>query len=69
MTWFSVVEKLRLADGTLYPIPITLDVSEEDVKSLGIRSGARLTLRDPRDDAALAILTGMVEVIHRYWQK
>jgi PUA-like domain len=56
----SVVDTLRLADGTLFPIPINLDVSEEDIEYLGIVSGARITLRDGRDDVALAILTGTV---------
>ncbi|KAF9510639.1 hypothetical protein BS47DRAFT_1377413 [Hydnum rufescens UP504] len=55
--YISVVDTLRLADGTLFPIPINLDVSEEDIEYLGIVSGARITLRDSRDDVALAILT------------
>lgn len=54
---YSVVDTLRLSDGTLFPIPITLDVSSDDITRLGITPGARLTLRDPRDDEALAIIT------------
>ncbi|KAH8828233.1 sulfate adenylyltransferase [Flagelloscypha sp. PMI_526] len=53
----SVVENLRLADGTLFPIPVTLDVSQTDIDALGIKPSARITLRDPRDDEPLAILT------------
>jgi sulfate adenylyltransferase len=53
----SVVDTLRLEDGALFPIPITLDVSQEDVDTLGIKAGSRITLRDPRDDEALAIIT------------
>ncbi|KAF5393422.1 hypothetical protein D9757_000770 [Collybiopsis confluens] len=53
----SVVDILRLADGTLFPIPITLDVSKEKIEKLSIQSGSRLALRDPRDDEALAVLT------------
>ncbi|KAG8972952.1 Sulfate adenylyltransferase [Tulasnella sp. 425] len=53
----SVVETMRLADRTLFPIPITLDISEVERKELEISPGRRLTLRDPRDDQALAILT------------
>jgi sulfate adenylyltransferase len=54
---YSVVETLRLKSGALFPIPINFDVSNEDVKRLGIKSGVRIALRDPRDDNALAILT------------
>lgn len=50
---------MRLSDSTLFPIPITLDASQEDIERLEITPGSRLTLRDPRDDEALAILTGM----------
>ncbi|TFY83320.1 hypothetical protein EWM64_g690 [Hericium alpestre] len=53
----SVVDELRLADGSLFPIPITLDLSAKDIERLSITPGARLALRDPRDDEALAILT------------
>jgi sulfate adenylyltransferase len=52
------VSTLRLADGALFPIPITLDASKEDIERLTIAPGARLTLRDPRDDEPLAIITG-----------
>lgn len=54
------VSTLRLADGALFPIPITLDASREDIDRLSIIPGARLTLRDPRDDEALAIITGQL---------
>lgn len=38
-------------------MPITLDVSEETISELGLKAGARITLRDFRDDRNLAILT------------
>ena len=38
-------------------MPITLDVSKEDIESKKIVPGARIALRDPRDDEALAIIT------------
>ena len=41
----SVCHALRLADGTLWPIPVVLDVSEDLVRSL--RRGGKLALRDP----------------------
>ncbi len=58
----SVVDTLRLADGTLWSIPVNLDLSREDIESKSIRPGSRVTLRDPRDDEALAILTGQSSV-------
>jgi sulfate adenylyltransferase len=41
----GVVRGMRLADGTLWPIPITLDVPESVAREL--REGDRLALRDP----------------------
>jgi sulfate adenylyltransferase len=40
-------------------MPITLDISQADIKKLGIKPGARITLRDFRDEQPLAILTGI----------
>jgi len=53
----SVVENNRLVDGNLFSIPITLDLSKEAIESLGVKPGARVALRDFRDDRNLAILT------------
>ncbi|KZO93157.1 ATP-sulfurylase [Calocera viscosa TUFC12733] len=63
----SVVDTLRLADGTLFPMPITLDVSAAEVKEQGIVPNARISLRDPRDESVLAIL--IVEDIYAYDKK
>ncbi len=41
----GVLEQMRLADGTLWPIPITLDVTEELADTL--QKGDTLALRDP----------------------
>lgn len=49
----SVCQNMRLAGGTLWPIPITLDVSEEMAKALG--SGSILVLRD-LEGVMLAVL-------------
>jgi sulfate adenylyltransferase len=49
-----VVEGLRLADRRLWPIPITLDVSETFAES--IEEGENIALRDP-EGVILAILS------------
>ena len=48
-----VVEEMRLADGMLWPMPITLDVSEEFAGQLG--RGDRVALRDP-EGVLIAVL-------------
>ena len=58
ITISSVVRNLRLSNGILFPIPVTLDVSYADIDRLSIAPGKRLVLRDPRDEEALAIITG-----------
>lgn len=50
----GVVSDMRLADGTLWPVPITLDVSEAFATTL--QAGDRVALRDP-EGVILAILT------------
>jgi sulfate adenylyltransferase len=42
----GVCHNMRLADGTLWPMPITLDVSEEFAKKLTPGS-SKIALRDP----------------------
>lgn len=59
----GVVRENRLADGLLFSIPITLDLSKESIEELGLKPGQRVTLRDLRDDRNLAILT--VDDIYR----
>jgi sulfate adenylyltransferase len=41
----AVLDGMRLADGTLWPIPVTLDVSRKFVD--GLKPGQRIGLRDP----------------------
>jgi sulfate adenylyltransferase len=50
----SVVERERLADGALWPMPITLDVSERFAEGLAL--GSRVTLLHP-EGVPLAVLT------------
>src|SRR5699024_254136 len=49
----SVLQSMRLADGTLWPMPITLDVTEE--AAAGLETGVSLALRDP-EGVMLAVL-------------
>jgi sulfate adenylyltransferase len=49
----SVCESMRLADGTLWPIPVTLDLTEEAARDL--KPGSTLGLRDP-EGVMLAVL-------------
>ncbi len=50
----SVCSSMRLADGTLWPVPLTLGVGEELANSLA--AGDRLALRDP-EGVMLAVQT------------
>ncbi len=56
----GVCENMRLADQTLWPIPIMLDVTEELAKNLG--EGSMLALRDP-EGVMLAVLN-----VGQVWQ-
>ena len=49
----SVCRDMRLADGTLWPIPITLDIDEQAAE--GLSEGGTLALRDP-EGVMLAVL-------------
>ena len=57
------METLRLSNGVLFSMPITLDVSDAEVKKCKIVPGARITLRDFRDEKPLAILTGLFPLL------
>ena len=50
----GVVENMRLADGTLWPIPITLDVNEKFAG--GVAPGSEIALRDV-EGVILAVMT------------
>ena len=50
----SVCSSMRLADGTVWPVPVTLDLTEEAAD--GLEVGSRLALRDP-EGVMVAALT------------
>jgi sulfate adenylyltransferase len=50
----AVCERMRLADGSLWPLPINLGVTE--IVAASLRPGARLVLRHP-EGMALAVMT------------
>lgn len=58
--WESVCESMRLANGLIWPIPVTLDVPEEVAKKLSPED--TLALRDP-EGVLLAVLH-----VHEVWQ-
>ena len=49
----SVCDAMRLGDGTLWPMPVVLDVSDEFARRIG--AGTSVALRDP-EGAMLAVL-------------
>lgn len=48
--WKSVCENFTLADGTFWPVPVTLDTDEE------IKVGEEIALFDPEDKAIMATM-------------
>lgn len=53
-----VVEEMRLADGTLWPMPITLDVTREFAEGIGV--GDKVALRD--DEGMLIAVLDVNEI-------
>src|SRR5579864_8566766 len=54
----SVCRRMRLASGTLWPIPVTLDVPADLASKL--RLGDTLALRDPEGVALAALRVGQL---------
>ena len=50
----SVLKTMRLKDGSLWPIPITLDVTHDFAKEISV--GEKITLRD-HEGFAIAVLS------------
>ena len=42
----SVLKNMRLNDGTLWPIPIILDLSKKNIENLNIKENTKISLRD-----------------------
>jgi sulfate adenylyltransferase len=53
----SVVHTSRLTNGLVWTMPITLDVSQDDIDALQLAHGKKVFLRNPADDQVLAVLT------------
>ncbi|KAL1305975.1 hypothetical protein AAFC00_004111 [Neodothiora populina] len=53
----GVVANNRLSDGNLFSMPICLDVHKNIIDEVSAKPGARIALRDFRDDRNLAIIT------------
>ncbi len=53
--WKSVCEDYLLADGTFWPIPVTLDATKEDAD--GVNVGEEVALYDPEGDEIMATMT------------
>jgi sulfate adenylyltransferase len=52
--WKSVLEKYLLADGTFWPIPVTLDVSKAEADA--IKVGEEIALYDPERDEIMGTM-------------
>ena len=58
--WRGVCDSMRMADGTFWPIPITLSANESSLPPAGRgpgRGGYDIALVDPDDDSILAVMT------------
>jgi sulfate adenylyltransferase len=52
--WKSVCENFLLADGTFWPVPVTLDVSTADADAIQV--GEEIALYDPEGDEIMATM-------------
>jgi len=52
--WKGVCEDFLTADGTFWPVPVTLDVSQEDADA--INAGDEIALYDPEGDEIMATM-------------
>ena len=52
--WKGVCENFLMADGTFWPVPVTLDVTKEDADA--IKEGDEIALYDPEGDEIMATM-------------
>ena len=52
--WKRVCDEFLMADGTFWPVPVTLDASQEDADS--INTGDEIALFDPENDEIMATM-------------
>lgn len=52
--WKGVCDNFLMADGTFWPVPVTLDASKEDVDA--IKEGDEIALYDPEGDEIIATM-------------
>ena len=53
--WKGVVTEMKMADGTFWPIPVTVSTTAENAK--GIKEGQEVTLTDEETGTDMAIMT------------
>lgn len=63
-----VCREMRLADGTLWPMPINLDITQEFVAKEQIKTGSRIALRHPEGMVLAVITVGDVWTPDRKWE-
>jgi sulfate adenylyltransferase len=52
--WKGVCENFLMADGTFWPVPVCLDVTDEE--AAGINVGDEIALYDPKGDEIMATM-------------
>jgi sulfate adenylyltransferase len=52
--WKGVCENFLMADGTFWPVPVCLDITDED--AAGINDGDEIALYDPEGDEIMATM-------------
>jgi ATP sulfurylase len=60
--WKGVCENFLMADGTFWPVPVCLDVTDEE--AAGINVGDEIALFDPEGDEIMATMKGHRKMGH-----